>query len=408
VDEMKFGMSKLKLSKDIYILLTAVLIMHIASYLIVPILPIVFKTEKGISVTQIGIIIGMGSIAFQVGNVISGAISDTIGKKTTMIIGSITQMIAFIGYGFSDDYPLLLLFSFINGVGSGIYAPTLKAAISVLTSESSETRTTAFSLRGISANIGTSIGGLIILFLAVRESSNIIFFMAAGTYAFLALFTLFLLPKDCNGERCPRVPLNSYKLIFKNKPFIIFGILVVLINGIYSLLELLLPLRAEAVLENGKVVGSIFTIMSVSVIILQGLISKYILRKYNPLTSIFWSMIFFGIGLFLIGNSFTFLFLTFSVVIFTVGQMLMLPTTDSIVSKLADAKLIGAYFSIANLLHGLGAAGGAFIAGRLIAVYGIEKSLTPWFIFAISSVLIGGLILLVRTMPAIKASINNE
>jgi MFS family permease len=405
---MKYGVSKLELSKDIYILLTAVLIMHVASYLIIPILPIVFKTEKGISITQIGVIIGAGSIAFQVGNVISGAISDTIGKKTTMIIGSIIQMIAFIGYGFSDDYPLLLLFSFTNGVGSGIYAPTLKAAISVLTSESSETRTTAFSLRGISANIGTSIGGLIVLFLAVQESSNIIFFLAAGTYAFLALFTLFLLPKDCNGEKCPRVPLDSYKLIFKNKPFIIFGILVVLINGIYSLLELLLPLRAEAVLENGKVVGSIFTIMSVSVIMLQGLIAKYILRRTNPLTPIFWSMIFFAIGLLLIGTSTTFLYLTISAIIFTMGQMLMLPTTDSVVSKLADAKLIGAYFSIANLLHGLGAAGGAFIAGRLISIYGINQSITPWIIFLIASIMIGGLILLIKTLPSIKTHITND
>jgi MFS family permease len=201
---MKFGISKLKLNKDIYILLSAVLIMHIASYIVIPVLPIIFKTEKGINPTEIGIIIGAGSIAFQVGNVISGAISDRIGKKTTMIIGSIIQTLAFVGYGLSDSYFLLLLFSSTNGVGSGIYAPTLKAALSVLASESADTRTTAFSLRGIAANIGTSIGGLLLLFLAVQKSS-LIFFIAAGTYGALALFTLILLPKDCNGEKCPKV-----------------------------------------------------------------------------------------------------------------------------------------------------------------------------------------------------------
>jgi len=403
---MKYGFSKLNLNKNIYILLIAVSIMHIASYLVIPVLPIILKTEKGINPIQIGTIIGIGSIAFQVGNVISGAISDRIGKKTTMFIGSIIQSLAFIGYGFSSTYLLLLVFSFTNGVGSGIYAPTLKAAISVLTSESADTRTTAFSLRSIAANIGTSIGGLLILFLAVQKS-NIIFFVAAGTFGVLALFTLILLPKDCNGEKCPLVPLNSYKLIFKNKPFILFGILVVLFNGIYSLLELLLPLRADAVLENGKVVGSIFTIMSVSVIILQGLISKFVLRKINPLTSIFIAMLFFAGGLYLIGTSYTFLFLAFSAVIFTVGQMLMLPTTDSVVSQLADAKLIGAYFSIANLLHGLGSAGGAFIAGALINVYGIEKSMTPWLIFAFASIAIGVLILLAKNLPSIKKGITN-
>jgi Na+/melibiose symporter-like transporter len=209
-------------------------------------------------------------------------------------------------------------------------------------------------------------------------------------------------------ERNALKSLDSYKLIFKNKPFIIFGILVVLFNGIYSLLELLLPLRGDAVLENGRVVGSIFTIMSVSVIIFQGLISKYVLKKINPLTSIAIAMLFFAGGLYLIGTSYTFLFLTVSAVIFTVGQMLMLPTTDSVVSQMADAKLIGAYFSIANLLHGLGSAGGAFIAGRLISVYGIEKNITPWLIFTIASIAIGLLILIARNIPAIKSSFQSK
>ncbi|PKM56008.1 MAG: MFS transporter [Firmicutes bacterium HGW-Firmicutes-5] len=403
---MKFGFSHLKLSKDIYILLSAVLIMHIASYLIIPILPIVFKSEKGINTAQIGIIIGAGSIAFQVGNVISGIISDRIGKKTTMIIGSIIQTIAFIGYGFSNGYLLLIIFSTINGVGNGVYAPTLKAAISVLASDSAGTRTTAFSLRGISANIGTSIGGLILLFIAI-SGSNLIFFLAAGTYALLALFTLFFLPKDCNGEKCPYIPFDSYKLIFKNKAFLVFGILVILYNGIYSLLEFLLPLRADAVLENGKLSGSIFAITSLSVIIMQSLISKYFLKKYNPLSSIFVAMLFFAGGLYLIGISNTFILLTISAVVFTIGQMFMLPITDSVVSQLADASLIGAYFSIANLFHGLGSAGGAFIAGHLINTYGIKGNITPWLIFTLASIVIGILIVIVKNIPSIKKRITN-
>lgn len=53
-------------------------------------------------------------------------------------------------------------------------------------------------------------------------------------------------------------------------------------------------------------------------------------------------MLFFAGGLYLIGTSYTFLLLTISAFIFTIGQMFMLPTTDSVVSTLADAKLIGA------------------------------------------------------------------
>lgn len=401
---MSFGIKIFKLNKDTYILLSAVLIMHIASYLVIPVLPIIFN-KRGITPSQIGLIIGAGALAFQIGTIISGITSDRIGKKITMFIGSFIQSIAFIGYAFSTNFYLLLVFSVTNGIGGGIYAPTLKAAIASLTSKSSGSQTTAFSLRGIAANIGTSIGGLIVLFLSINKPT-IIFIVAAITYGILAILTIILLPKKCGGEDCPLVPINSYKLIFKNKPFVIFGILVILINSIYSLLEFLLPLRGNAILKNENTVGPIFTITSISVIIFQGLISKFIIKKYNPLISLFIAMIFFSFGLFLIGKSYNFMFLTVSAVIFTIGQMFMLPTTDSVVSKLADAKLIGAYFSVANLLQGLGNASGVFIAGKLINTYGIDKNITPWIILMISSLIIGIIILISKYLPAFKNSIN--
>jgi hypothetical protein len=234
----------------------------------------------------------------------------------------------------------------------------MKAAIASIASQSAETKTTAFSLRGIAANVGVSIAGLIVLVLA-GVNSNVLFFTGGGTFIILSILSWVLIPKECGDEGCPVIPPNAYKQIIKNKPFMTYCLITILVWAVYAQFSLLLPLRGEAVLANGKLVGTIWTITSIAVIIFQGIISKFILQKINPFIATFIGVIFLGLGIFLIGFSYNFMFLTISALIFLIGEMLMLPTVDSLTSQFADPTLIGAYFSISNLISGIGTAIGA-------------------------------------------------
>lgn len=398
---MKYGIGKISLSRNILILLLSILILHIGIYIITPIFPVILSSEKKIDSTQIGLIIGAGSLASQGGSVIGGLLSDRLGNRAAMAIGALFQSSAIFGYGVSNTFYLLLLFSIVNGIGGGIHTPTIRAAIASLASDSAKSKTTAFSLRGIAANIGVCIAGILILFLSNRQSM-FIFFTGAFIFMFLAIVIWTLLPKDCGGRECPRTPINSYMLIFKNKAFIIFTLLTVLISAIYAQLALLLPLRAEAVLNNGKLVGTIWTITSIIVIIFQGFISKYILQKLNPFISLSWSLLFFGAGIFLIGLSSNFLLLTISAVVFLIGEMMMLPTTDRLTSDFAHADLIGAYFSVASLISGVGTAIGNFAGGKIMNIYGINTTLFPWIIFAVAAVVVSGIVLITRTLPIMR------
>lgn len=404
---MKYGIPSMKLGRDVNLLLASVLVLHFASYLVIPILPVILRADKGLDATQIGIVIGVGSLATQAGCIIGGLLSDRIGRKITMVVGAVTEGLGIFGYGFVNSYIALLIFSIINGVGAGIYAPTVKAAIASLASKSADTGTTAFSLRGIAANIGISAAGLLI-YLMSGLGSNISFYAAGIIFFILAILSWIFLPKDCGGDECPVIPPDSYLQIIKNRPFVIFSIASLATWLVYSLFSLLLPLRGEAVLANGRLVGSIWTVTSIIVIIAQGFISKYILQKVNPLTAIFAGVLFLGGGLFMIGLSYSFIFLTFSAVIFLVGEMLMLPTTDSLTSQLAHTELIGAYFSIANLISGLGTALGNFIGGRIINVYGVTGTMVPWIIFAAAAGAAALMIIFVRRLPIMNSALAEQ
>ncbi|MCC5909135.1 MAG: MFS transporter [Clostridiaceae bacterium] len=390
-----YGVPNLKFKKDIWVLLSSILVVHIAAYLIVPIFPILLKNQKNLNPSQVGLVIGAGSLFIQLGSIIAGIVADRLGNKLTVVMGNFFQFIALAGMGLSTSTYMLVLFSALNGMGTGIYVPTTKASISYLASQ--EDATTAFSLRAVFANIGTSIAGVFVVFYA----TNFNFYLGAGIYGVLMIASWILLPSGCGDQPCPSLPLREYVNILKNKTFVIFSVISALIWAIHAQLGLLLPLRGEAILDNSSRIGIIWTITSVIVIFLQPIVSRGFLEKYSPVISLKIGVLLLGAGIAFIGWSGNFYFLVLSATIFIFGQMFMMPTLDNITKIIADPNLLGAYFAIANFASGIGGALGNFASGKMIDTYGIVGSYIPWLTYGILGV---GAALLLRlpSMHSIK------
>ncbi|AKL94094.1 major facilitator superfamily MFS_1 [Clostridium aceticum] len=386
-----------KFKKEIWILLSSILIIHIAAYLIVPIFPILLKTEKRLNPSEVGLVIGAGSLFIQLGSIIAGILADRIGNKLTVVIGNALQFIALFGLGLSTSVIPLTLFSGLNGMGTGIYIPTTKAAISYLASQ--EEATTAFSLRAVAANMGTSIAGLFVVFFA----TNLNFYVAGSVYGVLIIISWIFLPAGCGNQPCPAIPLKDYINIFKDRTFVVFSFISTLMWAVYTQMGLLLPLRGEAVLDHVSRIGIIWTVTSIIVIILQPLVSRNFLEKYSPTFSLSIGTIFLGIAITLIGWSTTFTFLMISSTIFIFGQMFMMPTFDNVTKLIADPSLLGAYFAVANFASGIGGALGSFASGRLVDIYGIVESPIPWVTYGILSIIVIALLQL-PIMQRIKKS----
>lgn len=399
-----FNIKKFIINKKLNSLLFIVLTMHMGTYIFLPILPVILKEEFYLNPIKIGTIIGLGALSYQLGSIIGGISSDRIGNKITLVLGAILQVVSLIGYGLSSVYLSFIIFSIINGIGKGIFSPTIKASISLLVQKTNNTRTTAFSLRGIAANIGIILAGLVTLLLA-KVYYKFIFFLSALTFLFLTIITLIVIPND--KQRIPKTHFSSYKIIIKNKPFLLFSILSIFIWTIYAQLHLLLPLRASAVLDNAKIVGSIWTITSFTVVIMQNVISKYFLENIKPVVAIVIGTIFMGLAIYLLGYANSFIFLSLCAIIFVFGEMFIIPTIDCITSKIAKKELIGTFFSVSNLIYGIGTALGSFIGGEVIEIYGITNSQTPWFIFVVFALVVALITLLTRNLPLIKKSLNS-
>jgi predicted MFS family arabinose efflux permease len=386
------------LNRPLKALLLGVLLSHLATYMVLPLLPIYLKASKGVGVAEIGMILAVSPFAFQAGSLLGGWLSDRYGRRMVIVLGAWINAAALTGYAWFHAVPLLVATALLSGLGVGLNAPSTKASIAALASEGKH-RTTAFSLRGISANLGIVLGGVITYFI-LGGASEVIFYAASGIYALLGVICRLFLPKGCGDEPCESVPIRSYLEVFRNKGLLVFSILSVPVWALYTQLSLSLPLRAEAVLPDPGVVSLIWTLNSIVVVVLQAPVSRLLLRRMQPMIAISLGVLFLGVGL---GSLYWAVNLTgfiLSGLVFIMGEMLIIPTVDSTVSRLGSAKMVGILFGISNFVSGLGESSGKLAGGQLLSLG--TMSAAPWLSYMIIAVVISGILAVSSFMTPLR------
>lgn len=389
------------INRTMKILLFGVLLSHLGTYMIIPLMPIFLKVQKGMAITEIGLILAVSPFTFQAGSLLGGWLADRIGRRTVIAIGAWLNAAAIAGFAAFDQIWMFIGMGLLSGLGVGLNAPSTKAAIATLASEGGND-TTAFSLRGIAANIGTATAGLLTYYI-LGGASSLIFYVSAGMYVLLGIMSWIMLPKGCGDAPCKIVPLRNYLDIFRNKAFVGFSIVSIFIWALYTQLSLGLPLRAEGVLPDPGMVSLIWTINSVVVIILQTPISRWIIDKIHPMNAMSIGVLFLGGGLGSLYWSTTFYGLMISGVVFIIGEMLVVPTMDATVSRIGTAHMLGAFFGISNFVSGLGEGAGKYAGGQLLGIS--TFSVIPWISYAIIAVVISVAIVALRFWPPLRVAL---
>lgn len=395
------SLSAFKLTdRSMNILLFGVLLSHLGTYMVVPLMPIYLIQQKAMTIAGVGMILAVSPFTFQAGSLVGGWLADRIGRRIVIALGAWLNGAAIAGFAFFDGFWMFVAMGLISGIGVGLNAPSTKAAIATLASEKG-TSTTAFSLRGIAANIGTAAAGLLTYYL-LGGANSLIFYVSAGLYAALGIISWLLLPKGCGDAPCKTVPLRTYASIFKNKPFVVFSIVSIAVWALYMQLSLALPLRAEGVLADPGRVSLIWTVNSLIVIVLQTPVSRWLIDRIHPMYSLSLGVLFIGGGLGSLYWATSFYGLLLCGAVFIVGEMLLVPTMDSTVSRMGTAHLLGAFFGISNFVSGLGEGAGKFAGGQLLGM----GTAAPWLVYAATAVTISAALVLLRFWKPIRTAVD--
>jgi MFS family permease len=291
---------------------------------------------------------------------------------------------------------------------SGSFNPLYRVGADAMLADllPSEKRPDAYALMRLSNNAGISIGPIIGGFISSLSFTITFYFAGAGMliYSFLlAIFAIETLPKHITLSDQITMPFGGYLQVLHDTQFLTFIGAFILTQMCATLIWILMPVYANSVYKVPESqYGFIPTTNALMVVFLQVFVTRTT-KRYRPLPVMMIGTIFYTLGVGSVALGHSFIGFWVSIVVMTIGELILMPTSSSYVASLAPPDMRGRYMSVAGLTW-IAAAGIAPILGGYL-----NDTIAPvatWYGgFAIGLAGIIGFFLLSRKQPRFQPSI---
>lgn len=168
---------------------------------------ILFFLQRGLSFTQIGLLIGFRELSINLMEIPSGAIADLFGRRRCMILSFASYVVSFALFGLSRDYPQLFAAMFFFAVGEAFRTGTHKAMIFTwlrLQGRLDE-KTKVYGYTRSWSKIGSAVSTVIAVAIVwYTQDYAWVFFLAIIPYV-VGLINLATYPKELEGRPEARV-----------------------------------------------------------------------------------------------------------------------------------------------------------------------------------------------------------
>jgi MFS transporter, DHA1 family, multidrug resistance protein len=345
-----------------------IFVVSIGNFAVAPLLALALSVHEHFSTVQIGSILTVMAICQQGLTFLFGIAGDRCGVNQVLLAGIAARIV---GYGLmagATRYGQFLAAGALVGVGGALFTPASKAVIALRATDA-RTRADGFALRSVALNAGAALGPLVGA--AVFSAFRIAFVLAAGTYVLLLVAFLTYargsIPRQAGVGtiRAQTIgPLVDRRLLRLTASTIGFWLL-------YTQFTFTIPLYARATLHAGGGVGLLYTLNAIVVILLQVAALRWATQRFSQEATLAFgtALVACAFGLLAFPPSIA-LLIAFGVV-FSIGELLVVPTIDSLASDLAPAGATAAYLGFValgwgggSLLGNLGGGAAYALAGR--------------------------------------------
>jgi len=365
-------LSKLKVylrtyPSQFWLLFWGMLVSTTGMSMIWPFLVVYIGEELTLPLTTITSLISINAVMSLCSSLIAGSITDKIGRKWAMVISLAVNGVTFLLMIPANTYGQYAVLMALRGTFQPLYRVGADAMIADLVPAGQ--RADAYALTRLSKNVGIAMGPALGGVIATT-SYGITFSIASGATIFfsilIALFAIETLPDAARKVQERFVEnLKGYENIFKDRIFTSFiaGFTLRQISG--SILWVLLGAYAKTnygLAEN--LYGLIPTANALMVVFLQLFVTRKTSR-YSPLKIMSLGTLLYGIGVGSIAFGTGFWGFLVSMVIVTVGELMVIPTASTYTANRAPENMRGRYMSLLALTWGAGSMVGPLMGGFL-------------------------------------------
>jgi len=336
---------------------------------------------------------GIGAIA---GGYLGGYLSDRLGPRSVMISSLVAGGGLLIFTAYASSYPAMLALIFLYGLIATALFPANDTAMSRYCG--GEMRAKGFALRRLASNLGITIGPVIGGFLILIDYKWIFWVDGLTSLAAAAVIALWLkIPSAQGSGIAPGLhnkaslgaipsPEVSRRSPWRDSTFLGFLGLFLIVATVFAQIFSTFPLylNGRYGLKESQI-GPLWAVNTLMIVVIE-MVLLHNLRKKRAMDLIALGAVLIGLGFALLPLGRTFLFAAFTVAVWTMGEILTMPLTATVVSNRAGGASAGRYLGLLSLAFSLSMLIAPLAGNMLLASAG---GTALWLIAGASSALAG-------------------
>lgn len=362
-------------SHTFWTLIGAMFIDRLGGSILFPFFSLYITDRFGVGMTEVGYIFTLHTSAMFFGNMLSGALTDKIGRKKMLLAGILLSGTSSLLMGFIPTYEIFMIFTVITGLVGNIGGPAVNAMMADILPE--KQRAQGFGILRVAVNLSVSFGPAIGGVLAGYDY----FYLFVADFVISSITALVVWrkipetkPQDVtdenNGKETSLLStLGGYSKILKNGIFLSILFLSLLTNLVYMQMNSSLSVYLRDVHAiTSQQYGYILTLNAIMVVLFQFWITRKI-SGYKPMLVMAAGNILYAIGFSMYGLVGSYTLFLLAMIIITIGEMISSPILQSLVADIAPSDMRGRYMAVFNLSFGTAMAIGPLAAGIIMDNY---------------------------------------
>lgn len=355
-------------------LLAGIALVNRAGTMVFPFLSLYFTQSRGLSIAVAGRIISCYGLGAIVGAWVGGQLSDRIGPIRTQQWSLALSGLGFLAFLKIDSVFAMSVGGFLLGAIVESFRPASMAALSNAAPRGLQAR--SFGLLRLCVNLGMGIGPAVGGLLAVAGYSWLFVVDAMTCWVAAVLLGLAIrnerVQRDEGQEDKESVVALSPS---QDRPFLLLLGMVFLIAMLFFQVFTVLPLFLKQ--DMGYREDSVGAILGFNalLIVLFEMPLTYWSERRDRMRIIAFGALAIGGGLALTPWSGALVWILFSVAVWTLGEMLVLPMFNAVIAGRADAKAMGRYMGMYTMAFSL-----AFVVSPSLGawIYATHGGKTLW------------------------------
>jgi MFS family permease len=174
--------------KQFWVIVGSNFIDRVGGALIFPFFALYITSKFQVGMTEVGLLFALFSVTDMIGNMIGGALTDFLGRKTMIIMGLIISALTSLGMGLVNQLEWFYVMGAVSGLFATAAGPAHEAMLIDILPE--KKRSEGFGVMRVAMNLSIAIGPAIGGFLASR--SYLILFVADTVTSLITALIVYL------------------------------------------------------------------------------------------------------------------------------------------------------------------------------------------------------------------------